>query len=863
MTKLGEGLVARALERSAPTPWYSTDWARFTLVAAQFGLVVLLIRLFGLENSSGLGDLAVLTWVGFVIHHWLPMRARMPFFLLLSLAGLALVAGKWNALWITMGGFLLIGICHLPIRIRWRVGLLLLMGVLIGALSLKQIPFPVDPTAWTLLGSFFMFRLIVYLYDLRHKAAPFSLVRAGAYFFMLPNVCFPLFPLVDYKTFCSTYFNGETFQNYQTGLRWLVRGIIQLLIYRLIYQMALVDPMSVTNLGGVVQFMVVTYLLYLHVSGTFHLIVGLLHLFGFNLGETHHRYLLAGSFLDFWRRANIYWKDFMMKVFFYPAYFMFKGWGPTWALIVATIYAFFATWALHTYQWFWIRGSSFFVWQDMLFWAILGVLVLFNALYEAQTSRQRARSRLNPTFWSQGGVALRTVGTFVSMCVLWTIWNCHSIEELTWLAGAARNVTPSSVVLIVSGLVGLGIAAIFFGRSGAERSDGAPGQAGPSLHWGALSVGLQCAALLIVAYLPQMINLDNHLAGDVLASVLEDRPNRMDVEGLRRGYYEELDVPRRQAQLKRLQDMRPPDWNEGYFQALRRTDDFMYEEPVPSARAFFRGEWVTHNRWGMRNKECEKVKAPGVIRIALLGSSHEYGLGVVDGQTYPAILEELLNRDAGKDSPHYEVLNFALPGHSTFQYLYQLENTVFPFDPDVVLLTTNARELTRAEEHLGREIMWGHQLPFACLRETAERAGVHQGMSQALIRATLRPFMPDLVRQGFQQATEDCRKLGIPVYLLFRPFPHKWANRDLLEQEENKKQLREMAEKVELPFLDLSHAFDGAKYSYELIIAPWDDHTNARGQRLLAQELFRALHDPEGKCLLKPRPGAPAPGATK
>ena len=44
----------------------------------------------------------------------------------------------------------------------------------------------------------------------------------------------------------------------------------------------------------------------------------MLHLFGFNLPETHHLYFLASSFTDFWRRINIYWKDFMMKVFYYP-----------------------------------------------------------------------------------------------------------------------------------------------------------------------------------------------------------------------------------------------------------------------------------------------------------------------------------------------------------------------------------------------------------------------------------------------------------------------------------------------------------------------------------------------------------------
>jgi len=71
--------------------------------------------------------------------------------------------------------------------------------------------------------------------------------------------------------------------------------------------------------------MVSTFLLYLRISGQFHLVIGMLYLFGFRLPETHHRYLLASSFTDFWRRINIYWKDFMMKLVYYPSFFCCAG----------------------------------------------------------------------------------------------------------------------------------------------------------------------------------------------------------------------------------------------------------------------------------------------------------------------------------------------------------------------------------------------------------------------------------------------------------------------------------------------------------------------------------------------------------
>jgi len=102
----------------------------------------------------------------------------------------------------------------------------------------------------------------------------------------------------------------------------------------------------------------------------------MVHLFGLKLPETHHNYLLATGFTDYWRRINIYWKDFMMKIFFYPVYFRIKGWGPVVALVVSTLVVFVLTWLLHAVQWFWLRGSFLWAANDVLFWSILAALVV-------------------------------------------------------------------------------------------------------------------------------------------------------------------------------------------------------------------------------------------------------------------------------------------------------------------------------------------------------------------------------------------------------------------------------------------------------------------------------------------------------
>ena len=135
------------------------------------------------------------------------------------------------------------------------------------------------------------------------------------------------------------------------------RGTLHLLCYRLIYHELLVPASEVQGPWSLAGYLVCNYLLYLRVSGQFHMACGMLHLFGYQLPETHHWYLLATGFTDYWRRINIYWKDFMVRLFFNPVVFRLKRWPQPAALAVATVTVFLATWALHAYQSFWLRGT--------------------------------------------------------------------------------------------------------------------------------------------------------------------------------------------------------------------------------------------------------------------------------------------------------------------------------------------------------------------------------------------------------------------------------------------------------------------------------------------------------------------------
>src|SRR4030095_932205 len=724
--------------------------AEFLVVVAQFGVIVLLVQYWQLENQL-LARLMWLAFVGFVIHHLLPLRFRLPFFAMLSLFAVITAVGHFGpnvgVAWLTGRirtiGFLyrllpgltlvgiglgLLGICHLPIRFGARVGLVAVAGVGLAFLRAHSRWFPDITEMWVILGSMFMFRLMIYLYDLKHRTAPFSPSRAISYFFLLPNVCFPLFPVVDYKTFCSTYYNEDWPRVYQTGLKWMFRGVIQLLLYRVVYQYAPLDVSKLSSALDVAGCMLGMYLLYLRVSGTFHLIVGLLHMFGFNLPETHHLYFLATSFTDLWRRINIYWKDFVMKLFFYPTHFKLRKIGTVRAISVATLVTFLATWALHSWQWFWIRGKPLLSWKDFSFWVLLALLVLVTALYEATWGRKRTLTPSRVTLRRRLMLGVEAAGVFCLMCILWTLWTCQSWAEFQTLVDAASRPTLRDIAIILAALGAICVCGMIWGRSSRETSEGRSTREArkPFSFWssaGAVSVGALCllaAPSVATRTVPSIQYLVARLHSDVL--------NARDLDLQRRGYYEELDIAR-MGNWQWSKSAQPEDWNKGNKAFYRKRSDFMLTDIDPSVSTFLEGAPIKSNRLGMRDREYDTIKPPNTYRIVLLGASHDQGNGVKENETYENLVEDRLNHELPDlHYSRYEILNMSLGNTGLFQRLLRLEQQGFQFKPDAAILSVSAVDQPFFARHLSRTLSLGIEPPPG-YREIVERVTRKAGIN--------------------------------------------------------------------------------------------------------------------------------------
>ncbi|MFQ5348912.1 MAG: SGNH/GDSL hydrolase family protein [Thermoanaerobaculia bacterium] len=804
------------------------------LLVVQLAGLVALIHLLQLETPA-VRQVSRLILAGFAVHLLLPARWRLAGFAALSLVGVGLVLGWRDGAWVLAVGATLIGVCHLPLRLATRAILLAAAGAALALLrSLAGEPgwsTPVSGAAWPIFGSMFMFRLIVYLHDLEHEPVRPRLERSLAYFFMLPNVCFPLFPVVDYKGFRSGYRPSAPATLGQRGLDWMLRGVVHLLIYRLVYNHLLLSPDDVDSFATLVQFLVANILLYVRVSGQFHLIVGMLCLFGFDLPETNRLYFLAASFNDYWRRINIYWREFMLKVVYWPAFLRVKILGRVPAMALAISLVFFASWLLHSYQWFWLQGSFPLRSPDTLFWGSVGLLVLVNSLVESRRRQPRSLAGRSWTAGTGATHALRVLATFSVITVLWSLWTSESIAEWWTLWEGVAVFTRARdlgwLLLVVGAVAALGAAAGWIAghRPGIRQAVQRPRPAAT-----VISIGVLCLLALNV-------NRVGPQAGSLLTGMRQTRLSSRDAERLARGYYEGVLTPvRLESELTTRVITQPAEARVDEDRLnFKRRNDLLWIEIRPDRDSTYLGEPFRSNRWGMRDRDYDKHRPADTHRLALLGSSHTMGQGVGNDNTFDAQLEHRLNREGlGDSGAAFEVLNFSVASHSFLQQLVLLEDRILEFEPQVVIYIAHLSETQWNRKHLARLIATGVDLRYPFLKKAVERAGAEKRLGWDRLRRRLRPIQQEVLQWGYRRFVDRCRRRGIvPVWVLM---PRLEEFRQHLEAGS----LIEIATRAGFETIHLEELY-GDRDRRELAVSATDLHFNPEGNRLVADALFDRL----------------------
>ncbi|MGV3710749.1 MAG: SGNH/GDSL hydrolase family protein [Gemmatimonas sp.] len=795
---------------------------RIAGVVVQVALALLVMRAFHLESRTFFG-VALIAGFGFLPHALLPLSWRMPTFVLLSFACLVYVVGVLNTAWIVGAGVLLVGICHLPIKLIARVALLLLVAAALTASRMGVLPAPWGAGVWAVFGAIFMFRLALYLHAVAYEPVKPTPLQAAAYFLMLPNPVFPLFPVVDYNTFIRTHYSTPAVDTYQTGVAWIARGVMHLLLYRIVYQNLPGDPFMLTTLSGFLWYLLGTFLLYLRVSGQFHVIVGMLHLYGFALPETHKLFLLSSSFTDFWRRINIYWKDFMMKLVYYPSFFRFRRFGNDIAVVASTIVVFFVTWLLHSYQWFWILGTFPLTIPDLLFWGILGLLVIVASLRETKRGRDRSLGANNWSF----RLALRVLITFTTITILWSLWSAESVIEWLYTWRAAANVDALGIVILVV-LLAVGIAI-------AGRNWTAPKlRAATPPWWKRLEFRTVVTLVGLLALSQPAVTDRLGSAGPYIASAKLTTVNAADAALEQRGYYERLDhAPRLGAQGWETRATRPADWvGLPYGTALRRRDDFRIYELMPNVNVTLLRQPTTTNSFAMRDVPRTLAKPDSTVRIAVFGPSYVFGSGVKDHETYPAQFEQQLNGAVSQETGlKYEALNFGAPMHSLLQELAAFDYDALRFNPDVVVVSNYLSAPMTTSSHLTEVVEAGMAIPYPELDSIVRGRFPTANLPYSETLGLMRVVTDDANTWAIREIARKSRERGIiPVFMTL----------DLVgTQSDTNTAVVKAARDAGFIMLDMSDPYGNKAAHESLRLAAWDSHPNAAGYKLVAQRLVQ------------------------
>jgi D-alanyl-lipoteichoic acid acyltransferase DltB (MBOAT superfamily) len=701
---------------------------------------------------------------------------------------------------------------------------------------------PVSSAVWPVLGSMFMFRLIVYMYDVRHQKDKPSLARTLAYFFCLPNVSFLLFPVLDFATFKRTYYDRDAFEIYKQGVHWMVRGLTHLMLYRMIYTYGTILPTDVQTGADFVRYSLANFGLYLRVSGQFHLIVGMLHLFGFRLPETHKFFYAASSFTEFWRRINIYWKDFMTKVFYMPSYFKLKKHGAAFALVVSTLLVFAATWFFHSYQWFWLLGTWLISWTDTLFWGILAVLLCVNALRETNQGRKRTTKSTQWSGRERFRHVINTVFTFTVICLLWTLWSSPTVGDFARLLTAPHwRLLDVALVMGVLGVVAIGAwitqrreHVVAQGKEATSMRTILPAFAALGLVW-----------LLGEPYLRQFYSSDLNA---FFRSTRIVELNTLERAQLQRGYYERIvHVNRFNGQLWDIYSRQPKDWLRlDQTDALEKVNDARLFRLKPNHKTILNGITITTNRWGMRDRDYDQAKGPNTTRIAVIGASYVMGIGVPDQQLFEAFLEEQLAADTtGHGTRKIEILNFAVSAYLLQHELAQMESgELQTLGIDVVLITGHLTDASRGANYLFRLLSSGQDVPYDTVKALMNAAGWNAPPTEAEARRTMRNYEAELSRVTFARMGELCRQNGWRCVYAYTPMPFEHTNQSLLLS---------YASAGGLETLDLGDVYD--RYDErKLVITEWDYHPNIKGHHIIADRLQKELVKKSGVLTHQARP---------
>lgn len=229
------------------------------------------------------------------------------------------------------------------------------------------------------------------------------------------------------------------------------------------------------------------------------------------------------------------------------------------------------------------------------------------------------------------------------------------------------------------------------------------------------------------------------------------------------------------------------------------------------------------NSLGLRGGE---VRDDGSLRILTIGDSCTWGWHVAEEESYPAVLQGLLDRRSG--SPRYQVINAGFPGASSHRGLRYLRERGLGLDPAIVIAAYGFNDTSKGPDDELQLAYHQKLMPLLALNDffvdhlrfyrwarwrLAESAESVKPAGKRVPADKFGGNLDEIVRLG---RAHGARVMLLTFTAMRRPGPYRSA-------------LFDTAEKLDVPLV----VYDGPKLDMV--------HPTAEGNRRLAAEILARL----------------------
>jgi hypothetical protein len=626
-----------------------------------------------------------------------------------------------------------------------RIFATILLTAVLAILRIGFINLPLIPLAVPVVGSMIMFRYVLMLYEHHYGSPQSTWIQKFTYLVLPPALAFPLFPIVDYKSFLNNH-RPQDSAVIRTGLTRIAAGLVFMMTYRILYLYFIPGYVEVHDALSAFTYTVCNYLYILNVFGVMWIAVGYLGLLGFDLPQVFNYVFLIDNFRDIWRRINVYWRDFMVKLVYYPLYFKLRKKTKA-AILITSLTTLTISAMLHGWQWFWLQGTFVLHAPGIIFWCVIGLVISINLAMQNPVGTAPPK-KLNPSIR-----ALRITGMFLFMCFMWSLWNSSSVSEWVNLLSYYKEGTLVMWLIIATVLTGIYLLHYFIQRLPAKPA----GHHILNKPYHPALIIATCG-ILILPVIPNLTGKITGSTGEFLVAISKARLSDADQSAATENYYNRMLAS--DGMGSRPWEVHTPgrDAQSGLDDACVRSENLLVRELIPNKVTVLDGWTISTNSFGMRDQEYSLGKPEGTYRIAILGASYEMGSGVAQDSTFEALLEEMLN-DTFTDQK-IEILNFAVGGYHLPQLVWVAENKLPQFQPDLVLCFVHPADAARTSEYMANMVRNGIDLHYPALYKIRKEAGAEQHMEQKVLVNRFYPFNGRIAEWSLMQIKIACEGMN-------------------------------------------------------------------------------------------------------